>query len=309
MKRIDLSAGFSSSPLLAQIKSNNYAIQTKLSLLFTCLCIALTGWIFGKIVWLAIPQSSDVTPWKPSASNTAVRSESNSIDFNALQNADLFGKYSEQQPVIIEQPVVQDAPKTKLNLTLVGAVASNQQLNSLAVIANSGKQATYGIGEEIEGTRAKLKAVLVDRVIIDNQGRDETLMMQGVEYNKLSESPQARRAQPAQPAQQTADIPSDKLDQIREEIAQDPKSVFKYINISPVKNGDEIVGYRVAPGRDAALFNDVGLESGDIAVQLNGIDLRDPSSAAEVMQIMSEPQELNLTVERDGQQYDIYIQL
>ncbi len=307
MKRIDLSGGLSSSPLLAQIKSNNYVLQTKLSLLFTCLCIALTGWILGKIVWLVIPQSSDVPPWKPSASNVVVRSESNPIDFNALQNAHIFGKYTEQKPVIVEQPVIKDAPKTKLNLTLVGAVASNQQQNSLAVIANRGTQATYGIGEEIEGTRAKLKAVLVDRVIIDNQGRDETLMMQGVEYNKLSESPQVRRTQPAQ--QEAQQIPSDKLDQIREEIAQDPKSVFKYISISPVKSGDEIMGYRVAPGRDAALFNDVGLESGDIAVQLNGIDLRDPSSAAEVMQIMSEPQELNLTVERDGQQYDIYIQL
>ncbi len=309
MKRRNLSSGLSSSPLLSQIKSNNYAIQAKLSLLLTCLCIALTGWGLGKMVWLAMPQTSDVTPWRPSANKAIARSESNSIDFNALQNAHIFGKYTEQKPVIIEPPVIKDAPKTKLNLTLVGAVASNQQKNSLAVIANRGKQATYGIGEEIEGTRAKLKAVLVDRVIIDNQGRDETLMMQGVEYNKLSESPQARRSQRTQPVQQAVEIPSDKLDQIRDEIAQDPKSVFKYISISPVKSGDEIVGYRVAPGRDAALFNDVGLESGDIAVQLNGIDLRDPSSAAEVMQIMSEPQELNLTVERDGQQYDIYIQL
>ncbi len=305
MKRIDLSAGFSSSPLLSQIKSNNYALQKKLSLLLTCLCIALTGWILGKIVWLALPQTSDVTPWKPSASNTVVRSESQAIDFNALQNADLFGKYTEQKPVVIEQPIVKDAPKTRLNLTLVGAVASNLPQASLAVIANRGKQATYGIGEEIEGTRATLKAVLVDRVIIDNQGRDETLMMQGIEYKKLSESPLARRDQLASQAAN----PSDKLEQIREEIAQDPKSVFKYISISPVKRGDEIIGYRVAPGRDAALFNDVGLEAGDIAVQLNGIDLRDPSSSAELMQMMSEPQELNLTVERDGQQYDIYIQL
>ncbi len=58
-----------------------------------------------------------------------------------------------------------------------------------------------------------------------------------------------------------------------------------------------------------ALFNDVGLKAGDIAVQLNGIDLSDPSSSVELMQVMNDPQELNLTVERDGQQYDIYIQL
>ncbi|EJA7360221.1 type II secretion system protein GspC [Vibrio alginolyticus] len=308
MKRLELSAGLSSRPLLAQIKSNHYTIQAKLSLLLTCLFIAITGWILGKIVWLAIPQSSEVPQWRPSASSVAASNRGDAIDFNALQNANLFGKYTEQKAAVVEQPIVKDAPKTRLNLTLVGAVASSDANTSLAVIANRGKQATYGLGEEIEGTRATLKAVLVDRVIIDNQGRDETLMMQGIEYKKLSESPQVARAQAQRAEAATSDV-GEKLEQIRGEIAKDPQSVFKYITISPVKKDGDIVGYRVSPGRDAALFNDVGLQPGDIAVQLNGIDLSDPSSSVQLMQVMSDPQELNLTVERDGQQYDIYIQL
>ncbi|MGI9942861.1 type II secretion system protein GspC [Vibrio alginolyticus] len=308
MKRLELSAGLSSRPLLAQIKSNHYTIQAKLSLLLTCLFIAITGWILGKIVWLAIPQSSEVPQWRPSASSVAASNKGDAIDFNALQNANLFGKYTEQKAAVVEQPIVKDAPKTRLNLTLVGAVASSDANTSLAVIANRGKQATYGLGEEIEGTRATLKAVLVDRVIIDNLGRDETLMMEGIEYKKLSESPQVARAQAQRAEAATSDV-GEKLEQIREEIAKDPQSVFKYITISPVKKDGDIVGYRVSPGRDAALFNDVGLQPGDIAVQLNGIDLSDPSSSVQLMQVMSDPQELNLTVERDGQQYDIYIQL
>ncbi|MGR5520845.1 type II secretion system protein GspC [Vibrio sp. PNB22_4_2] len=307
MKRLELSAGLSSSPLLAQIKSNHRAIQAKLSLFLTCLFIAITGWILGKVVWLVMPQTADVAQWKPSVSDVSLNNQRDVIDFNALQSANLFGQYTEQKPVVIEQPVVKDAPKTRLNLTLVGAVASSNAKTSLAVIANRGKQATYGIGEEIEGTRAKLKAVLVDRVIIDNQGRDETLMLQGIEYKKLSETPQATRPQATKSA--VSSTVGDKLDQIRAEIAQDPQSVFKYINISPVKKEGGIVGYRVSPGRDPALFNDVGLKAGDIAVQLNGIDLSDPSSSVQLMQVMNDPQELNLTVERDGQQYDIYIQL
>ncbi|HHF3128484.1 TPA: type II secretion system protein GspC [Vibrio alginolyticus] len=308
MKRLELSAGLSSRPLLAQIKSNHYTIQAKLSLLLTCLFIAITGWILGKIVWLAIPQSSEVPQWRPSASGVVASNKGDAIDFNALQNANLFGKFTEQKAAVVEQPIVKDAPKTRLNLTLVGAVASSDANTSLAVIANRGKQATYGLGEEIEGTRATLKAVLVDRVIIDNQGRDETLMMEGIEYKKLSESPQVARAQAQRAEAATSDV-GEKLEQIREEIAKDPQSVFKYITISPVKKDGDIVGYRVSPGRDAALFNDVGLQPGDIAVQLNGIDLSDPSSSVQLMQVMSDPQELNLTVERDGQQYDIYIQL
>ncbi|EDP58850.1 type II secretion system protein GspC [Vibrio sp. AND4] len=307
MKRLELSAGLSSSPLLAQIKSNNYTIQAKLSLLFTCLFIAMTGWALGKVVWLAMPQTSDVTQWSPSGVAVVSGNKKDAIDFDALQNANLFGKYSEKKPVVVEQPVVQDAPKTRLNLTLVGAVASSNAKTSLAVIANRGKQETYGIGEEIDGTRVELKAVLVDRVIIDNQGRDETLMLEGIEYTKLSDTRQAARPQEAK--ENKASAVGGKLEKIRAEIAKNPQSVFRYINISPVKKDGGIVGYRVSPGRDAALFNDVGLKPGDIAVQLNGIDLSDPSSSVKLMQVMNNPQELNLTVDRDGQQYDIYIQL
>ncbi|MGR5211943.1 type II secretion system protein GspC [Vibrio rotiferianus] len=306
MKRLELSAGLLSSPLLARIKSNNLVIQSKLSLIATCILIAMIGWVLGKLVWLAMPQSSSIAKWQPSSNSSVSTNKSDAIDFSAIQNANLFGKYSEQKPVVVEQPIVKDAPKTRLNLTLVGAVASSNANTSLAVIANRGKQATYGIGEEIEGTRAKLKAVLVDRVIIDNQGRDETLMLEGVEYKKLSQGAQSRPV--AKSNVEKASVSEEKLDQIRAEIARDPKRVFNYISISEVKKDGSTIGYRVSPGREASLFNDVGLQAGDIAVELNGIDLRDPSSLAKLAQEMSNLQELNLTVERDGQQYDIYIQ-
>ncbi|AUI85029.1 type II secretion system protein GspC [Vibrio azureus] len=306
MKRLELKAGLSSSPLLTQIKSNHHVIQSKVSGALAGLFIAVAGWSLGSLVWLVVPQSSDITPWQPQATAASVGGDKDSIDFKSLQQANLFGQYSEKKPVVVEQPVVKDAPKTRLNLTLVGAVASSNLEVSLAVIANRGKQATYGIGEQIDGTRAELKAVLVDRVIIENQGRDETLMLEGLEYKKLSETPQQHHS----PKRQiNSSVASEKIEQIRAELAQDGSNVFKYITISPVMQEGGLAGYRVSPGRDAALFNAVGLKPGDIAIELNGIDLRDSSSAKQLGPIMQDPQELNLTVERDGQQYDINIQL
>lgn len=63
-------------------------------------------------------------------------------------------------------------------------------------------------------------------------------MMQGIEYKKLSESPQVARAQAQRAEAATSDV-GEKLEQIREEIAKDPQSVFKYITISPVKKKTE----------------------------------------------------------------------
>ncbi|MFS1426027.1 hypothetical protein LMH73_002250 [Vibrio splendidus] len=41
-----------------------------------------------------------------------------------------------------------------------------------------------------------------------------------------------------------------------------------------------LVGYRVRPER--ALFDSVGLQDGDIAVELNGADLTEPSAMVEI---------------------------
>ncbi|MFS1426028.1 type II secretion system protein N [Vibrio splendidus] len=97
-----------------------------------------------------------------------------------MLNANLSGRVR-RSPVAVEQVV--DAPKTRLNLVLVRVASSNQK-NSLAVIANRGSQDTYGIGETIDGTRAQQGNVLKDRVIIENQGRNETLMLEGIEYKR-----------------------------------------------------------------------------------------------------------------------------
>lgn len=306
MKRVALDASLLNHPILAQMKANHHSIQAKVSLVMTVILLAMTSWVLGKVVWLMVPQPMTLPIWQPSAQTSASISAQESIDFTALHKANLFGQYQATQKQKPQQQVIKDAPKTRLSLTVVGVVASDNAKTSLAVIANRGQQATYGIGEKIAGTRAELKAVLTDRIIIDNQGRDETVMLQGMKYRHLSDksSSQARTVQHTQTT-----LSRDRVAKIRAEIQKTPQDVFKYINISPVKQEGGVIGYRVSPGRDSALFRDAGLKMGDIAVRLNGIDLSTPSAARQVMKVMQNPQELQLTVERDGQQYDITIEL
>lgn len=275
--------------------------QNPLSLILTLTCLVFSAWIVGQLVWLLPKQDSSIVPWvaKPISNQVAA----SRIDIRPLQNSHLFGVYNPQAAPVVAAPVQVDAPPTRLNLTLVGVVASNEIERSLAVIANRGQQATYGLNEQIEGTRVTLKAVLADRVIIDNAGRDETLMLEGLDYGKPSTNNMVQRAAPA-----PQEVVEDKLAAIRAAISQNPREVFQYVSLSQVKQDDRIVGYRVSAGRDPALFEAVGLQNGDIAVQLNGLDLTDPSAMTQVFESISDLTELNLTVERDGQQHDIYIQ-
>ncbi|MGO2322701.1 type II secretion system protein GspC [Vibrio casei] len=285
---------------LAHLGRQFVLYQAQISRLLTLVFIALIAWVIGVLIWVFLTPTSLIGQWSAPVVSSRSTAISQTSDISPLLNANLFGVYTQTQAPK-KEAVVQDAPQTRLNLTLVGAVSSSNEQLSLAIIANQGKQATYGIDETIENTRVTLKAVFVDRVIIRNQGRDETLMLQGIDYNKTPQTIPEKNNQP--PIAQ-----EDNLTVIREEIASDPQKIFQYIRLSQVMEEGKLKGYRVRPGSQRELFDQVGLKDGDIATVLNGKDLTDPSQMASLWKDAVSLSEWNLTVERDGQIHDIYIQ-
>ncbi|MGR6832630.1 type II secretion system protein GspC [Aliivibrio wodanis] len=285
--------------------------QSTISKSLTVMLVACFAWICGSLFWSMLAPQTSVSQWQPKAvvvANTQKKNRDDSL--SGLLNGQVFGHFNTEkkieQPKIVE---VKDAPKTRLNLTLAGVVASSNPTLSLAVIANRGKQNTYGIDETIDGTRASVKAISVDRIIISNNGRDETLMLEGIEYTKISTERNSTGSSGTVLGNNRQNSNQDELDLIRKEMAKNPQSVLKYIRLSQVSDNGKITGYRVNPGKDRKLFDSVGLKPGDIATSLNGIDLTDPAAMSSLWKNMSEMTELNLTVQRDGQLHDIFIGL
>ena len=142
--------------------------------------------------------------------------------------------------------------------------------------------------------RSRLLQIFADRVIIARNGRDETLMLDGEEYGKPL------------PAKGNA---TDKLGEVRGELMSNPGKLTDYLNISPVRVDGRMAGYRLNPGRDPELFNQLGLVANDLAVSINGLDLRDNAQAMQAMQQVASATEMTVTVERQGQLYDVYVGL
>lgn len=283
--------------------------QPVLSSLMATLLLAASAWILGSMVWLPFTHTA-VQAWQVQLSNETV--SHSSVNISDIQKRNLFGQYQQQAATKVVKPVGQDAPETRLALSLVGVVAVEPAQKSLAIIANKGQQATYGIGERIDGTRAEVAAVYSDRVVINNAGRNETLMLLDVAYNE-------RTVEKASRHQTAAERPnvdynreepgeSDSLEAIKQKITADPTQLFQYIRLSVLKRDDKVVGYSLSPGRSAELFKSVGLEKGDIATQINGIELTEEDAIGKLMPLMQDLTEVNLTVERDGEPYEIYIQ-
>jgi len=237
------------------------------------------------------------------------------LDLGPLQRLALFGKADAPAPgqgpgaggeLLPPDQVSLSAPKTKLNITLTGLLASTDPKRSIAIIAQGNAQASYLIGDKIDGTPARLRAVLPDRIILDNQGRDETLMLDGDGRSGAATTP--RRAAPASPPPR--DKPGeDNLAELRDDINENPAQLLDYITISPVREDNVLKGYRLNPGKKPELFGNLGLQPNDLAININGFDLRDPSQAMQAMQQMKEVSQLDITIERDGEQQSLSVSL
>ncbi|BDX04600.1 type II secretion system protein GspC [Planctobacterium marinum] len=270
----------------------------------------------AEIVWRLIP-----SPDSDNTQNTVSLQTSNSnkkqqlVDVNSIKRLHLFG-----DPGAVKQEVktvVQDAPETNLNLTLSGLVASTAEQEGAAIIENRGEQNTYGIGEKIDGTRAVVKEVFPDRIIIDNSGRMETLMLDGHDFTSVKAiTPGANNI--IKPA--VVNGPQDRMRKPVPTLTEDtraaamalrasPAKFTDFIAIQPHRENGEIAGYKVNPGKDPTLFKQAGLQANDILTEINGLDLTDIQQSMEAMKMLRTAEYLEITLSRDGSQTTLSLEL
>jgi general secretion pathway protein C len=268
----------------------------------------------AELTWRFIPQAKNSHTAVMGADTSAGIADAGNSKLNLakIKQLNLFGDLSAKPT---EEKEVTDAPVTRLSLTLTGVVTSSLQEMGAAIIENSGKQETYGMGEKITNTNSTLKEVYRDRVIIKNGPANETLMLDGLDYSK----PNAQGGDDYQ----VADIPddrqkssgaqrrtlsSDALDASKE-LQEQPANFTDFIAITPHSPSGDLEGYRVSPGKNPALFEAAGLKAGDIVTEINGLDLTDTQQSLEAMGALREIQSLQMTINREGDLLTIYLDL
>jgi general secretion pathway protein C len=282
--------------------------QQKIAQAISLLLLVYIAFLTAKLTWLFVPQDQAIN-------NATINSKSykkqpiSHYNLSALQGLNLFGQYNSQVEKVVEQ--VQKAPQTRLKLTLSAAVASDSNETAAAIIEHKGKQDTYGIGDLIVGTRASLEQVLIDRVIIKQSGRLETLMLDGADYNQPAKGLVASDA--ANKKTKNLNVVdqrlnkglSKKAEQLRKDLKNDPGKITDYLSISPARKSGAIVGYRLSPGKNSEFFTLSGLQAGDIAVQMNGYDLLAPVEAAQAMSALKTESDISLLVNRNNDLVEI----
>jgi general secretion pathway protein C len=197
------------------------------------------------------------------------------------------------QPAPVATPV--DAPETKLNLILRGALASNDPEHARAIIADPrGKEEQYAVGEQLPGN-AELSEIHPDRVILKRNGRYETLRLP---RDKKMSNTVASRIVPSRPMTS----PRQRLTAARQQLKRGT-NLPNLVRATPKRGKDgKTIGYTLSPGRDPDLFEQVGLQAGDVAIQINNIKLDNPSNSARALKSMQSGESATVTVMRNGQE-------
>lgn len=268
----------------------------------------------ADLIWRIVPEPQTISQnfvANDQYSLTSQRSSEAGGDIAALQKLHLFGKLSEPKEEQSPQ-IVEDAPETQLNLTLSGTVASDSPTLGAAIIEYQGSQRTYGVGEKIEGTSVSLRQVQMDRVIIRNGVRDETLMLKGIDFNQANQVRQRQRVNPTlqpvsgpQPRSKKAESLSEEALSATQRLRSAPDSFIDFISVAPHRENNETVGYRVSPGKEPALFDAVGLEIGDVITQINGLDV----TSFEALNALRSSEAIELTLNRNNEVVTLYIEL
>lgn len=294
--------------------------QRKITQVIIVVLLCYIAYLFAQITWLGLSDSEQKTRLTLNGLSSVSAAPKKEVQVEAIQSLNLFGVYSQQKEERVEE-VVEDAPETRLNLILTGVVASSDKATAAAVIQSAGKQETYSIGENIKGTRASLENVFNDRVILKVSGSFETLMFEGLIFDKNVKPVQPRSSKSVGPQlTKTSDEDSSSpniVDQrnnkaltqvatsLQEELTSDPGKITDYLKISPKRENGKITGYQLMPAKDPTFFQNAGLKSGDIAVQMNGFDLTAPREAAQALQSLREQREVSLLLDRNGDMTEI----
>ena len=293
----------------------------RVQLILNLILVLLLAWLLARLSWQLVPTPS-ATPLPLSGANAGVLPQRGGVNLTSLLSFSLFGKAS-AVPVQQAAPVVTEAPKTQLNVKLTGLVAVGASPNQgSAIIESRGSEATYAIDDTIEGTSAVLKQVLADRVLLQQAGRYETLMLDGFEYTQIAqanaglgrsdeqmEEPYTDMAPAPEPMEMQPLQVSEDLDARRDELIAQPMKFFDYIRVSPHRDNGQLAGYRLMPGKDPSLFTQLGLQPNDLAVEINGIRLNDMQQAMNVINELRDAKEAAIKIERDGEIRDILVSL
>jgi general secretion pathway protein C len=269
----------------------------QLARLVNVLLVVWLAWLLARLTWFFLPQP-EIEPIPPPAVVIApVQRQQTRVDEHQIASWHLFGVAGEEKAV--KTAPVAIAPETRLKLTLRGLFASDDNAGGRAIIGDPrGKEETYAVGDPVPGG-AKLHEIFPDRVILERNGRYETLRLP---KDRSSINSRAGRTIPGTGASGAGAGRVAAFTKYRNEVKQNPAAFLNYVRATPARKDGKFIGFRLQAGKERGALKALGLRAGDIVTSINNVKIDSPAKGMKAMQSLGEGESVNVTLLRGGQE-------
>lgn len=277
----------------------------KLSFIFSVLISILCAYQLAKFTWqvhaIFNPEASYPTltsgPRIVESSHTNYRPIEEFITEIIKHN--IFGsvpKNTTPPPIKTKPSKIQ---KTHLNIDLLGLIKGNQ---SVAIIRFEENQEAYRVGDYIQKNDnhiIEVTAIEENHVIILNKGVPERLLL------PLKSISETGIVSDTTSSQNIIDLRSENIkafigDDVRDALMVDPFSFSAFVSFSPLLEGSVLHGYRIAPGEDKRLLQELGLSGTDVITRINNVPVSNLNDSM-FNELLQSIDPIAITLERNGQ--------
>ncbi len=292
--------------------------KPKLPSFISLLLVIALGISLAKLMWLLLTPAPKISTFSSSETSNLITPKAQINYGKRIADQHIFGEVKikpvavvEKKPDIIKKEVV--AP-TKLNLKLHGIVAYKSKEGFALISASNGPQKVYGKGEAIQ-EGVTVSDILPEKVILDNRGKTEELLLP---VNKTAPSSRRRSSniplggvplpgsqpqkKPSRSPLASANSTPPNLSKLRQDIISNPTKLMDIVRPSPAIVNGQFIGFRIKPGKQRRMFNQLNFRSNDIITEVNGIVLDDQNKGAMVLSELSQAANISVKVKRGNQE-------
>ena len=197
---------------------------------------------------------------------------------------------STDSPALTAAELEQELEKSRLPVTLLGTFASSDPALSRATLMDKEKNETLvvGIGDQIKNT-AEVQRIERRRVVLIENGAPRELTIGDGETGP----PAIQRAKPRTAARRAArPIARETIDQS----LQNPSELLSQARVLPKFENGQMVGLQVNGIKPGSLFEELGIQEGDVITEFNGISISSPDESARIFSELASAEQFNVVV-------------
>jgi len=263
-------------------------------------------WISGKIaIFLAVGVSISsrekldiYNTIKPVSTDNFNQSDESSSkifsnpDLDLIVKRDLFSLQKKAEEKVVEK----EKKKSDLKFRLVGtSITKNKP--PFAIIENDKKQQDVFEKDELIFSKATLKEIHSDYVVLLRDGSLETLEVEGGTRDSSESGISSSGTDFVVPE-----------DEVNDALNNLPRLLSEARAVPYFRNGESI-GMRLYAIKSGSLYEKLGLKNSDIIKEINNKQVNDPSKALKLFEDLKSERSIGVSVERNGEDVRLQYQI